>query len=140
MRRVIFIFALSIFLSACDDGKDSGTPSYVKNAASDIESAIIANVIRNSDFQCGKLLDEKENVWTIGCSLPERNPSPFLLFEVREDHEGTNPPFKYKLVAVNGKAKQYAENNALRMFKIDTKSSSDINIDEMMGRYTAGFK
>jgi hypothetical protein len=138
MSKIIFTFLLSVFLMGCDS-KDDGVPSYVKSAASDIETAVIANVIKNSNFECGKLFNDKSSIWTIGCSLPEKNPSPFLLFEVREEPESTNPQFTYKLVAVNGKAKQYAENNALRMFQIDTKSISAVDIDEMMKKYTAGY-
>jgi hypothetical protein len=130
---------VGFFLSACED-EDANTPSYVKSAAIDISSAVIANIIRDPYFECGKLFSVKSNSWTIGCSLPEENPSPFLLFEVREEPESTNPPFTYKLVAVNGKAKQYAENKALRMFQIDNNSPSSVDIDEMMAHYTARFK
>ncbi|CNI39384.1 hypothetical protein HB991_09235 [Yersinia mollaretii] len=147
MKKLFFI-ALSCFaMAGCDvpnsqtsdEGNKNEIPEYVTSAASNVSDAIVANMIRNPDFNCNSIYDEITNNWTIGCFIPEKNPSPFLLFKVTEDKDKTNPPFNYKLVAINGKAKQYAENKALRMFKIDTKSQSDINIDQMISAYTAKF-
>ncbi|HGB7241396.1 TPA: hypothetical protein ACIV7Z_004178, partial [Salmonella enterica subsp. enterica serovar Java] len=64
---------------------------------------------------------------------------PFLLYEVREDTSGDNPPFKYKLIAINGKAKQYAENPSLRFLKIDTKTNSDIDIDSAINEFVKAY-
>ncbi|WP_145537998.1 hypothetical protein [Yersinia alsatica] len=146
MKKLFFV-ALSCFIIAgCDvpssQGSNEGnntTPEYVISAASDVSTTIMANMIRNPDFACKTIYDETTENWTLGCFIPVKNPSPFLLFKVIEDKDKTNPPFDYKLTAINGKAKQYAENSALRMFKIDTKSLSDIDIDKMMKAYIDKF-
>lgn len=147
MEKLFFIVFSCFVIAGCDVSNSQASneenrntiPEYVTSAASDVRDAVVANMIRNPDFNCNSIKDEITNNWTIGCFRPEKNPSPFLLFKVVEDKDKTNPPFDYKLTAINGKAKQYSENSALRMFKIDTKSLSDINIDKMIKAYIDKF-
>lgn len=125
MRRSLIISIGTVFfLTGCDD-----SPSFVQNAKSDLTSAIVANIFSNPDFGCESL--QEGNDWVIGCFEKTSDPNPFLLFSVEEDGSKSNPPFTYKLHAVNGKAKQYANHAALRMFKIGDEVNSSLNVESI---------
>lgn len=121
-RSFIFSFASIFCLTGCDD-----TPSYVQNAKSDLTAAIVANIFNNPYFGCESL--QENNDWYIGCFEKTSNPNPFLLFSVKEDESKTNPPFIYRLQAINGKAKQYANHAALKMFEINDEANNSIDIE-----------
>lgn len=113
-------------------------PDFVESAKSDVGTALMANVFRRVDFSC-EALQTKDKTWTLGCFVHEKNPMPFLLFTVTPDPEKTNPPFDYKVHALNGKAKQYASNDALQMFKIDEVYNNSIDISAMRDEYADTF-
>lgn len=134
MKRIILI-ALSFLLYAC--GEKDNLPKYVSSAKTDIQSAIMANIIRDTDFKCDAIQDKETSIWTLGCFSRSQQgmPSPFLLFSIAEDSKQSNPPFQYQLFSLNGKASQYAENEHLQMFKIKTDYSSKINVDNLIKQY-----
>lgn len=113
-------------------------PEFVKDAEYDISTAVIANIIQDPNFTC-QSLETSENIWTMGCFLRVKNPTPFLAFIVAQDDGETNPPFKYKLYAINGKAKQYATNPALSMFKIDHKNNIQTDLIKLQNEYIKRF-
>lgn len=146
LKKAIIALSVILSLAGCDVKNQAGessqvdeTPEYVKDAKSDLGNAILANIIRNPDFKCQELWNDAASQWYIGCFEPSEHPVPFLLYEVNEDSSGANPPFKYKLIAINGKAKQYAENKSLRFLKIDTKVNSTINIDEVINDFVKAY-
>ncbi|EGF6474085.1 hypothetical protein LJ928_004438 [Salmonella enterica] len=146
LKKLIIALSVILSLAGCDVNNQSGEsfqsderPEYVKDAKSDLGNAILANIIRNPDFKCRDLWNDTASQWYIGCFEPSEHPVPFLLYEVNEDSSGANPPFKYKLTAINGKAKQYAENKSLRFLKIDTQENSTINIDEVINDFVKAY-
>lgn len=146
MKKTLVVIALILGLVGCDVADTSieitGTndvPDYVKDAKSDLRNAILANIIRNPDFTCHSLYVDSESRWSIGCFEPSDKPMPFLLYEVKEDASGSNPPFKYKLIAINGKAKQYAENANLRFLKIDTTVNSSMDIEKAINDFVEAY-
>ncbi|EGZ6270373.1 TPA: hypothetical protein ACIT4B_003916 [Salmonella enterica subsp. enterica serovar Java] len=144
MKKVFVVISLILGLVGCDVKNTSTeitdkTPDYVQDAKSNLGNAILANIIRNPDFKCHSLFLDSLSQWALGCFEPTEHPLPFLLYEVREDTSGDNPPFKYKLIAINGKAKQYAENPSLRFLKIATKTNSDIDIDSAINEFVKAY-
>lgn len=113
-------------------------PDFIESAKSDVGTALMANVFKRADFSC-EALQAKDKTWTLGCFVHEKNPMPFLLFTVTPDPEKTNPPFDYKVHALNGKAKQYASNDALQIFKIDEVYNNAIDISAMRDEYADTF-
>lgn len=134
MKKIVLV-VLSFLLYAC--GEKDNLPKYVSSAKTDIQNAIVANIIRNTDFKCDAIQDKETSIWTLGCFSRKQSgmPSPFILFSIVEDQKQSNPPFKYELFSLNGKAMQYAENEHLQMFKIKTDYSSKINIDNLIKQY-----
>lgn len=144
MKKTLATIALILGLVGCDvkDGVKSNndyTPEYVNDAKSDLRNAIISNLIRNPDFECNSLMLSQQVYWFIGCFIPDKNPMPFLLFEVHSDPSESNPPFKYRLVAINGKAKQYADNPALRFLKVDTTVNSSVDIEQAISDFVEAY-
>lgn len=139
MKKIFLALIASASLTAgAVNAADEDAPDYVSNAQSDIQSALIANVFKRPDFKC-HALQAAEQTWTIGCFLPDKNPVPFLLFTVTPDPEKTNPPMDYKVHALNGKAKQYAQNQALQFLKIDETYNNAIDIGKMRDEYVSKF-
>ncbi|WP_288476631.1 hypothetical protein [uncultured Pantoea sp.] len=136
-KKTLAIVAFFSFFSGAATA-DSSVPDYVESAKSDVSSALIANIFKRADFRC-EALQAKDKTWTLGCFVHEKNPMPFLLFTVTPDPEKTNPPFDYKVHALNGKAKQYAGKDALRMFKIDEVYNNSIDISAMRDEYADTF-
>ncbi|WP_152560728.1 hypothetical protein [Pantoea sp. NGS-ED-1003] len=136
-KITLAIIVFSCFISGAATA-ESGAPDYVKSAKSDVGSALMANIFKRADFSC-EALQAKDKTWTLGCFVHEKNPMPFLLFTVTPDPEKTNPPFDYKVHALNGKAKQYASNDALQMFKIDEVYNNVIDISALRDEYVETF-
>lgn len=142
MKQFMTAIIACLLLTSCDVEKREtvreSVPDFVTSAQRDVGNAVVANLIQNPDFKCKSIL-ANDGIWTMGCFIQESNPMPFLLFVVSEDDENSNPPFEYKLIAVNGKAKQYAENSALKMFKIDTKTKVNMDIESAIKLYVDKF-
>lgn len=136
IKPILSALALSACLTNLSFADDK--PDFIKSAESDISTAVIANIIKDPDFTC-QGLKTNENIWLMGCFLRVKDPNPFLAFVVAPDDGKANPPFKYKLYAINGKAKQYAENPALRMFKIDTKNNIQTDLSMMREEFIKRF-
>ncbi|MBD5391877.1 hypothetical protein HDR66_03670 [bacterium] len=141
MKKFLLIGALAV-LSAC--GEVDNSPTYVQSAKTDVGNAIVANVIRNTHFKCFSIQDEPTQVWTMACFMDnDSNPSPILLYAIYEQPTNINPPFAYRLVALNGKAIQYADIPALRMFKIERENDNPLSarisdiIDVYKNQYAA---
>lgn len=137
-KTLIAALAVFSFNSGALHAADSDIPNFVTNAKDDFESALIANVFKRPDFKCHALQAE-DKTWTMGCFLQQKNPIPFLLFTVTPDPDKSNPPFDYKVHALNGKAKQYAKNEALRMFKVDEVFNNKIDIGKTQDAYVSKF-
>ncbi|MFK8256868.1 hypothetical protein ACFL9S_03685 [Erwinia sp. AnSW2-5] len=138
MNRILYIAVSLILLSGCDvptEEKDN-TPEYVKNAKSDVGAALVANVYKNPDFKC-ESIPANDGMWSMGCFIHEEKPGPFLLFAVVQNNE--NPPFDYKLFAVNGKAKQLAETPSLQMFKIDVQNNMNTDYEKVIQTFINEF-
>jgi len=130
--------AALFFLSGCDaatDEKDS-TPEFVINAKNDVGTALEANVYKTPDFKC-ESIPANDGMWSMGCFIHEEKPGPFLLFAVVQNNE--NPPFDYKLYAVNGKAKQLAVTPPLQMFKIDVENNMNTDYQKVMRMFIHEF-
>ncbi|MGG4625156.1 hypothetical protein ACLPHD_12410 [Serratia odorifera] len=142
MKQFIVAIIACLLLASCDTERQEevgeNVPRYVTDAQNDVRNAIIANVLKTPDFKCNSILASDE-IWTMGCFIHEANPMPFLLFVVYKDTEKSNPPFEYKLIAVNGKAKQFASNSALKMFRIDTETKVNMDIDSAINLYIDRF-
>lgn len=136
-KKILVAIASACIFSGAAVASQS-IPDFVESAKSDVGTALMANVFKRADFSC-EALQAKDKTWTLGCFVHEKNPMPFLLFTVTPDPEKTNPPFYYKVHALNGKAKQYASNDALRMFKIDEIYNNAIDISAMRDEYAETF-
>jgi hypothetical protein len=146
MKKALIILSCLFCLAGCDvkdraehDVNGSEIPSYVSEASRDLENTIIAKVIKNIKLECHSLYSNGESAWTIGCFIPDKNPVPFLLYKVEEDVVQTNPPFTYKLTALNGKAKQYSEHKDMRFFKIDTSYNTRADIGSLIADYVNSY-
>ncbi|WP_333715817.1 hypothetical protein [Pantoea eucrina] len=137
-KLLIAVIASACLTAGFANAADEEMPDYVSSAKFDVESALVANIFQRPDFKC-HALQASDQTWTLGCFLPDKNPSPFILFTVTPDPEKTNPPMDYKVHALNGKAKQYAQNKALRFMKIDEIYNSPIDIDKMRNQYIEKF-
>lgn len=142
--KLIIAFVASFFLIGCDDrnrevinGDVIQVPRYVSDARDDLRSTIVANIFKTIDFKCHAM--EIDSEWTIGCFKPDPRPMPFLLFSVHEKDKAESGGLGYGLVALNGKAKQYAENSSMSFFGIDTSSYTKMNIDDAINKYVAAF-
>lgn len=138
MNKKILAAAVSASIFAGAAAAHQKIPDFVESAKADVGTALMANVFKRADFSC-EALQAKDKTWTLGCFVHEKNPMPFLLFTVTLDPEKTNPPFDYKVHALNGKAKQYASNDALQMFKIDEVYNNSIDISAMRDEYAGTF-
>lgn len=137
-KTLIAILTVLSLTSGAVKSAETEIPDFVDNAKGDIGSALIANVFKRSDFDC-EALQAEDKTWTLGCFFHEKDPAPFLLFTVTPDPDQSNPPFIYKVHALNGKAKQYSRNEALRIFKIDEVYNNAINIGQMRDMYVSKF-
>ncbi|MBL5911224.1 hypothetical protein [Enterobacter asburiae] len=142
--KLIIAFVVSFFLIGCDDrnrevinGDVIRVPGYVSDARDDLRSAIVANIFQTVEFKCHAL--EIDNQWTIGCFKPDPRPAPFLLFSVNQKGKAESGGLGYGLVALNGKAKQYAENSSMSLFGIDTSFNTEMNIGDAINKYVAAF-
>ena len=138
MKRFLMLLPVIFMLVACDSSSGDDSPRYVKSAKSDLESALVANIFKDPNFTCQSIPANNDS-WSIGCFERVKKPSVFLLFAVYEDAGKANPPFIYKLYAVNGKARQYANSEALRMFKIDTDNKITTDIPAVIDAYINKF-
>ncbi|MDR1338119.1 MAG: hypothetical protein LBJ73_03790 [Rickettsiales bacterium] len=126
MKKFI-LFGMMVVLTAC--GEPDNSPAYVQSAKTDVRNAIVANIIQDTHFKCFSIQDVVTTIWTMACFMDnEPNPTPILLYAVHELPSDINPPFTYQLVALNGKAIQYKDKPAFKMFKITRGEDVTMNV------------
>lgn len=143
MKRLLLALPVLFLLSGCDNvgsKKDMDTtPEFVKDARVDVNNTVMANIIRDPDFKCRSLYMVNAARWTLGCFKDKDEPYPFLLFAVESDSLESNPPFKYKLLSINGNAKQYSETKFFKMFKVEEYKDGDFDVGEAIKLYIEAY-
>ena len=128
---VLFI-SISLFASSAY----ANSPNYVISAQNDINKALLSDA---DNWICKSMKSSKSDKWTIGCFPDIPKSTPFFLFAVIEQNTVINPPYNYKITAVNGSASRNKSMPALKPFKIEREFSKDVDSGAMFAAYQAEY-
>lgn len=110
--QIIFISFFSAY-SLFNSLSANKTPTYVKSAASDLETGLTAQL--GVAIRCLKL--KKNNSWLIGCKLKSEGDSIYL-FKVTDNPDNNPNHLSYKAYAINDKAIDMINASKMTMYQI----------------------